>query len=572
MSMKLSKNLTLPSDAATQAYGIYGIRGSGKTYMAGKMAELMCDSGNQTVIVDPIGNWWGLRLGKNGKSVGIDIPIIGGQRGQLPLEHTAGSTISNFLVDTRSSAILDVSMFSKSQRKHFIADLAEQLTARQKLEPSPIHLIFEEAHLFAPQRCGSGDARMLGAIEDIVRLGRNWGIGSTLISQRPQSVNTEVRNQGDPLVVMRLVGSHERKAIEDWMKHQGADVEDAIKGLATLAKGDGYFWSPGYMGIFCKVRCYAKRTYDSTATPTAQTAKLITRALKPVDLEALETAMADAIEKQKANDPKLLKKRVAELERELAKARESLPDVDAAIKKRDLEWESEVDQLRDQIAILKDRLQLIAETIINDLEDDSAKVKILPKAKPVSTKTREANRVASNRNDRSKTTCSINATQQRIIDAIGWWESIGVASPSLPQVGAVALISYTSGHFSNVTGPLSTQGLIERSHSTMRLTEKGHQLCNPISTIRSLDEYHDAIRRRVQRMKKANGATLRILNAIIDYGGEEIEASEVGSAASLDHKTGHFSNSIGPLSTLGFIERRGGFVIPTDLLFPNELS
>jgi DNA helicase HerA-like ATPase len=36
---------------------------------------------------------------------------------------------------------------------------------------------------------------MLGAIEDIVRLGRNFGIGVSMISQRPQSINTEVRNR-----------------------------------------------------------------------------------------------------------------------------------------------------------------------------------------------------------------------------------------------------------------------------------------------------------------------------------------------------------------------------------------
>ena len=62
-----------------------------------------------------------------------------------------------------------------------------------------------------------GDERMLGAFEDLVRLGRNYGIGVSLISQRPQSVNKEVLNMTECLFVLQVNGAQERKALTDWI-------------------------------------------------------------------------------------------------------------------------------------------------------------------------------------------------------------------------------------------------------------------------------------------------------------------------------------------------------------------
>lgn len=51
---------------------------------------------------------------------------------------------------------------------------------------------------------------MLGAVEDIVRLGRNYGSGCMLLSQRPQSVNKEVLNQVECLFVGQINEAHAR--------------------------------------------------------------------------------------------------------------------------------------------------------------------------------------------------------------------------------------------------------------------------------------------------------------------------------------------------------------------------
>jgi hypothetical protein len=63
-----------------------------------------------------------------------------------------------------------------------------------------------------------------------------------------------------------------------------------------------------------------------------------------------------------------------------------------------------------------------------------------------------------------------------------------------------------------------------------------------------------------------------VLNVVIAANGAEISTKEIGEAVSIDHTGGHFSNTVGPLSTLGLIERRDGRVRPTDVLFPPGLD
>src|SRR4051794_14879338 len=80
--LELAPNLALPIDAVTKKFGFFGQNGSGKTYGAMKLAELMLDAGAQIVVIDPVGKWYGPRLAADGKTPsGIEIPIFGGLHG-----------------------------------------------------------------------------------------------------------------------------------------------------------------------------------------------------------------------------------------------------------------------------------------------------------------------------------------------------------------------------------------------------------------------------------------------------------------------------------------------------------
>ena len=93
--LRLADGLSLPLDAATQTFAFIARKGAGKTYTAGKMVELLLEAGVQVVVLDTVGNWYGLRLGADGKSKGFDIPVLGGLRGDIPLEAPGGALIAN---------------------------------------------------------------------------------------------------------------------------------------------------------------------------------------------------------------------------------------------------------------------------------------------------------------------------------------------------------------------------------------------------------------------------------------------------------------------------------------------
>jgi hypothetical protein len=324
--LKLSDDLSLPIDAATQTFAFIARKGAGKTYAAGKLVELLLEAEVQVVILDTVGNWYGLRIAADGKGKGFDIPVFGGLRGDLPLESGAGELVADIAVDTGRSLILDVSQFSLGDRKRFATAFGERLWKKKKAEshPSPLMLVIEESQLIVPQFTGKGggdEARMLGIYEEIIRLGRNYGIGCTMISQRPQSVNKEVLNQTECLFVGQVNGSQEREALKKWITHQGMDV-GLVDELPGLPVGTMYAWSPQWLQILKKIKIGTKATFDASSTPKVGQ-KQTRRDPAPLDLQEIQQKMAAVVERAKENDPKLLRAELARVKAELVKTQQA---------------------------------------------------------------------------------------------------------------------------------------------------------------------------------------------------------------------------------------------------------
>jgi hypothetical protein len=205
MKLHLADGLALPADeAVSQKYAFLGRSGSGKTYGAMKLAELFLSADAQVIALDWVGNWWALRLNRDGKSPGFEgVYIFGGEHADVPLEMTGGAMMADLLVDKHISAVLDLSPFRKGERTRFVTAFAEQLFHRKKTARTACHLFLEEAQAFLPQMVRGDDARMVGVFEDIGKVGRNYGIGVSILSQRPQAVNKDVLNQTEVLLVRR---------------------------------------------------------------------------------------------------------------------------------------------------------------------------------------------------------------------------------------------------------------------------------------------------------------------------------------------------------------------------------
>lgn len=310
MTFKVADKIDLPASAVADTFAFFGTRGSGKTYGASKTVEEMVGGGAQVVVVDPVGVWYGLRLAADGRRRGLDIPVFGGLHGDIPLEPTSGELVARLVVERRTSLVLDVSSMTLGDQRRFVTAFAAALFDLKKSSRSPLLVVLEEAHEFLPQFPQANEAQMVGAVRRLSKMGRNFGIGVMLVSPRPAEVNKGAVNLTERMFCGRLKGPQDRKAMMAWAQDQEADTT-AVDQLPRLANGELVHWAPAGP---VRVRFFPKRTFDASKTPEADDF-LPADALPEIDLEAVSTAMAATIEEAKANDPRALRARIAELER-----------------------------------------------------------------------------------------------------------------------------------------------------------------------------------------------------------------------------------------------------------------
>jgi hypothetical protein len=315
----------IPDAALDDRLAFIGTSGSGKTYNAGGGVERLLLSGARVIIVDPLGVWWGLRLQADGRPSGFTMPIFGGDHGDLPLNEHAGKIIGETVAGMAESCIVDLSgLATKEAERRFMLTFLEAVY--RHASGDPVHVIFDEADMWAPQNVGKGAGPQLQALmEQIVRRGRVRGFIPWLITQRPAVLSKDVLSQADGLVAFKLTASQDRAAIGDWVKGQ-ADLErwkEIWAELPTMQRGQGVIWVPA-RGVLKTSEFPAKATFDSSRTPK-RGEKRERRELKPLDLAQLKDRLATIEQDTKANDPKALKAEVARLTRELAVAQKAKP-------------------------------------------------------------------------------------------------------------------------------------------------------------------------------------------------------------------------------------------------------
>jgi uncharacterized protein len=314
-----SPPVSLPADALDDRIAIVGTAGSGKTYAAKGFVERLLESGARVAIVDPLGVWWGLRASADGITSGYPVVVFGGRHTDVPITSDMGAALGRIIAREALVCVVDLSdLGSSAARRRFMAAFAAAL---YETNEEPLHLVLDEADLWAPQRPIKGWESLLGHIEEIVRRGRVRGFIPWLITQRPAVVHKDVLSQADILIAMKLTASQDRDAIGAWIEGQ-ADRQEGkriLGDLPRLQRGEGYVWAPGH-ALLKRVAFPPIRTFDSSRTPKRGERLVIPRTLAEVDLTAIVAALAAAgAEDRRAlvGDPS----RHAQLEQELAAAR-----------------------------------------------------------------------------------------------------------------------------------------------------------------------------------------------------------------------------------------------------------
>lgn len=359
-AIALADGLTMSMEAVTQKFAFMGRSGSGKTYGAMKLAEQLYINKAQIVALDPVGVWYGLRIDSDGKNRGLPITVFGGLHGDVPIQATAGELIADLIVDRNISAIIDTSQFEASaEQSRFVAAFAKRLFFRKKAAPSALMLFVEECQEFIPEQPAREQNMVLHEMRRLGKIGRNYGIGVCLVSQRPQAVDKEVLNMTEVMVTLQMTGPHERETIKKWVSQKGGDI-DVVDILPRLEVGQAHVWSPQWLKVSKTVKISKRETFNASSTPVFGSApKAEPKPLDAADLRALRDSMAATIEQAEANDPDKLRDKIFQLEYDLGELRATSiidPMEDPGIQQEREAWEGERVRWAEAIQYHKEKL------------------------------------------------------------------------------------------------------------------------------------------------------------------------------------------------------------------------
>ncbi|MFT4117442.1 helicase HerA domain-containing protein [Bradyrhizobium sp.] len=585
---RMSARSPIPKSALEHHIAVLGKTGSGKTATSkSAIVEPELTAGGRVAVIDPTGAWWGLRLAQDGKTPGFPIYVFGGDHGDFPLAATQGEMMAEAIGSTNTPVILDTKLLKTSERMRFFTDFADAILRTNK---GPLRLVIDEAHLFAPQAGTRGAGAMpdmLHAANNLISLGRSCGLRIVLISQRPAKLHKDSLTQVETLLAMRLIAPQDRKAIEEWIADQ-ADKEtgkDIIASLPSLKAGEAWCWSPE-AHFLKRVQFPMPASYDSSKP---QAAGRTTKRLSPIDVEKLQAQFAKVKTEAAAKDPKVLQKRIAELEQQLRRAQGSgdmAPAVtqladerrigreegEAAGFRRGLDWcsasygvfgkhlgaigialERAIADTKGQREIVEKELQKSGQQTGKQTPVDAPKRE--PGASPVPRQPKPAPAGGDG---------NLSPAKQKVLDAIAWAASLGKPSIAKDMVAILAGASPTSSSYANNLGALRSAGLIDYpAPGEVGLTAKGDAVAVPPADAPT----HDAIMQKIGAVLPP--AQMRILAATAEHYPNHLGKDELAACVGASPTSSSFANNLGRLRTLGFITYpAAGSVRAGESLFP----
>jgi len=592
----ISKTLGLPVDAVTQRISILGKTRSGKSYTAGVVVEEVLKARQQVVILDPKGDWHGLRSSADGKSTGFSITIMGGKRGDIPLEPTAGAIIADIVVDERASLVLDLSQFeSKGDEIRFVTAFLDRLYRKNT---EPVLLVVDEADVFAPQKPEKNETVMLNRMETICRRGAGRGIGVLLVSQRSAALHKGCLSQTELMIAHQTTAPQDKDAIKAWVVDHGDEDqrENFMKEITKLKTGTAIAWSPSWLEIYEQVSVRKKETYDSGESPRVGKRRKAPKVLAKVDLDRLKKHMAETIEKAKQEDPKLLRAEIQRLKAELAKkpsaaapAPKAPPIVVQAVQVKDRIVKipvlkkgqiKKLQKLAERIEKSKSGLGgsiQSLETVINAISKVLGKVSEpiqqvkheAPPARPAAAAAARPvqkpkivetpSKVSSNGEDK----VNLLAGERKMLEVLAQFHP---GSRTKAQIGALAGYTPSGGTFSTYFSTLRKNDLVQEYDSgSVKITEKGLDWFGEArpEAPKTTKELHEMWRGKFLAGER------KMFDVLVSRYPEGISKEELGQETGYEASGGTFSTYLSTLrkNLLATVDKKTEIVRAADTLF-----
>jgi len=256
--------LPIPSVALEDCGIVFGKRGAGKSNSLMVLLEHELDAGHRSVMIDPKGDRWGIRLNPDKSPSRFNIPILGGEHGDRPVTADMGELLGRIVAENDVSMLIDLSKLSIGDKQRFMMGFAPTLLERNR---AALTLFVEEVHQFANIDLKYQPTMLVHHMSNFGTLGRTHGIVLWCASQRPAQVNATLRSQNDTVVGHKVVSELDRAAYKGWFEGAGGGFAKRIaEEVGSLDKGESFVWV-SETGFTERVQWPRASTYDSGRTP-----------------------------------------------------------------------------------------------------------------------------------------------------------------------------------------------------------------------------------------------------------------------------------------------------------------
>lgn len=328
----MTKHLIFPTTILEQHLVVLGKTGAGKSSALRHIVEHLLSHKKRVCIIDPKGDWNGLKVSADGHGPGYPVILFGNFKetaGQsipadVPLNEFSGKHIAELVTSGNRPCVVGFRGWTMGDMHRFWIDFAATIFNSNEGE---LYLVIDEVHNFAPKgKIMSPEVgKCLHWANRIMNEGRGIGLVNLIASQRPQKVHNDTLTACETLVAMRVIHKADRDAVEDWIKGCGdaAQGKEVLNSLAGMSRGEAFVWSPEVDFGPTRLAFPMFTTFDSFAPPQLQK-KVSGKDWSTVDLAEVKAKLASVIEKAKATDPNELNKTIASLKRANAELEKQL--------------------------------------------------------------------------------------------------------------------------------------------------------------------------------------------------------------------------------------------------------
>lgn len=514
--------------------------GGGKSWLLRRIAEQGFGK-VQIIIIDPEGEFATLREK-------YDYVLVG-KGGETPADVRSAALVAHKLLELHASAVCDLYEMKAGQRHLWVQIFLEALIDAPKSLWHPALVIVDEAHTFCPEK-GAGESEAADAMIGLATRGRKRGFCAIFATQRLGKLRKDAAAELTNVLIGQTFIDVDRKRAAEALGIPRGDERGFFDEMKIVEPGN--FWALGR--AISKERILAQIGVVNTTHPEPGSSKRsFDPPPPPAKIKSLLPKLSELPKEaeQKARTEAELRTEITTLRRQLsARPSVAVPEVKVERVEVPVFGSKDLERLENVAKNLGDQGAQLA-TISRDLFA-IAKMKLTAARPPTSAVNRSPARSVPNQPRPGTVEASdagqLNGPEQRIVNAIAWFGSIGQSEPKQAAVAFLAGYSYGGGAFNNPRGSLRSKGLITYlSDERITLTEAGQAAAAAPGQPLTRDEMQQHV------LSILPGPEQRILKQLIEAYPGPVEKEELASRAGYK-PGGAFNNPLGRLRTLGLID------------------